>query len=106
MPTDLNVSPVEAPKLTRGLHILAGNNFSGRTDLLKRLAGVEPPNPILSKDAVYLGPEPETALSGLALSVAQELRLHGMGLTREIPAHISQLLMLDPLYRRVPHTLS
>lgn len=94
------------PKERSGLHILSGRNFSGRTDFLKRITGVEPPDNRLSRCAVYLGPEPETALSGITLSVSQEMRLHKVDGPDVLPEQLWRLTMLEPLYGRVPHTLS
>jgi energy-coupling factor transport system ATP-binding protein len=93
-------------ELQGGLHILAGGNFSGRTTFLKRISGVEPPSNNLARSAVYLGPEPETALSGLTLSVAQEIRLHRINGPVQLSSQIWQPMALEPLYSRVPHTLS
>jgi ABC-type Mn2+/Zn2+ transport system ATPase subunit len=88
------------------INIVGGANFSGRSSYLRRVAGIDAlPDANVSK--VYLAPEAETALSGLTLSVEQELLLHRR--SRDFAAKLDdlwKLFGLQSLLQRAPSTLS
>lgn len=77
---------MEKPNFIRepllGLTQVTGGNFTGRTDTLREFTGLRPSlHEEASVDAekvkpVYVGPEVYNALSGLAETSAEELRLH------------------------------
>lgn len=101
----------------RRLLTLHGPNFSGRTHLLRFMTGLEPdmeqrysggrngraePQP-----SVYLGPEVQNAISGLAPTVREELNLHLHGTKyRETITQLVEELGITALGNRNPATLS
>jgi energy-coupling factor transporter ATP-binding protein EcfA2 len=93
---------------------LDGGNFSGRTDLLRWMSGLETPDGGEpggggpgAKSPVYIGPEVYNSISGLGLTVREELRLHtGQPPEKSSVAHLLELTGLDAMYDRNPFTLS
>lgn len=95
-----------------------GGNFSGRTDLLRRLTGLEQGgtkdfenkfNHLIKPEhpAVYIGPEIYYSISGLALTVQEELYLHSRNCANDNHINwIIEQLGLYNLYPRNPFTLS
>ena len=73
---------LRAVELTEGHSVTAfnGENFSGRTALLRRITGLDRPaterQPL---PAAYIGPEVVSAISGLASTVQEEIALHCHG---------------------------
>lgn len=96
-PTDLLLAAMDAKRILA----IDGPNFSGRTDLLRRLCRVQ------SDGRMYLGPEVYFALSGLTTTVRQELELHaGAPLESCGCLAAAQKLKLTPLLEQHPATLS
>ena len=93
---------------------LDGGNFSGRTDLLRWVSGLDTPdktepNKVTEGDQpfVYIGPEVYNSISGLGATVLEELRLHSGTLPAESSvAELIKVTALDALYDRNPFTLS
>src|SRR5258707_1350397 len=81
---------------------VAGPNFSGRTDKIKKgtglLAGTEP---TLQTRRAYVGPEIHNAISGLRQTVAQELELNGANEYQEL-LRLIESTSLARLQRRNP----
>lgn len=84
-----------ADRITR-IRAIEGPNFSGRTALLKRSVAQE-------KSGLYLGPEVSSYLSGICVSVFEEIALYnGSAQVAELLA----ALQLEDLAHRNPFTLS
>lgn len=93
-----------------GLIAVQGQNFSGRTDLLREYVGLGTRG-ALDKDqydrCALIGPEIYNSLSGLALSVEDEVRLH----LHETESPVTQDTLLEtmglaPIRERNPFELS
>lgn len=82
---------------------IVGRNFSGRTDLLKSAAR---PQAQSASRGVYIGPEVYNCISGLAATVADELRLHCNGNSPSAIQRIAEELGLASAQDRNPFTLS
>lgn len=97
-----------------GIVSLVGANFSGRSSVLRAAAGLSEQEgslgrnePLRERRAIYVGPEIYNSLSGLALTVADELRIHGM--RRAASSFVENLIAiseLDVLIERNPFLLS
>lgn len=92
---------------------MEGANFSGRTDLLRRLTGLESQVgdnfPVLSngRPNSYIGPEIYNSLSAFAPTVKEELILHAGCLPEHSHvAHLVEETGLNHLFERNPFTLS
>lgn len=90
---------------------VAGPNFSGRTDALDEAARVRsvfaPSTKTQQVPMAYVGPEVYHSLSGLALTVRDELRLHAQADIENTPLiSMAENLGLIRLYHRSPFTLS
>jgi energy-coupling factor transport system ATP-binding protein len=90
-----------------GATAIVGDNFSGRTEALRELAGLGPyAGERRSRGSAYVGPEPQAAMSGLALTVADELVMNaGENGLRDNSALI-EALNLGEFWGRNPNTLS
>ena len=92
---------------------IAGENFSGRTDLLRWATGLSSTHDRSKTEAenqkfsVYIGPDVYNDISALGSSVEEELRLHCIGSLEESSImEIIKSLKLRNLYKRNPFTLS
>lgn len=93
---------------------LDGGNFSGRTDLLRWMSGLEVSeggqvagDAEGDKPSVYIGPEVYNSISGLGPTVREELRLHvGRSPEDSAVSHLIKVTGLDSMYDRNPFTLS
>lgn len=102
-------------KLIRGTAAtLEGPNFSGRTDLLRSLTGINHPSGTrlsqvqqFIRPTVYIGPEVYNSISGLCSTVDDELQLHsGCSPQQFYLANMAQEFGLFALGDRNPFTLS
>ena len=109
------ISPAVLREIGHGCAVaLAGRNFSGRTHLLRCWTGLD----LWEGDvealgyrgdalAAYIGPEVYNSISGLAVTVGQELVLHcANGLGGDRISALAEQLRLPPLFDRNPFTLS
>jgi energy-coupling factor transporter ATP-binding protein EcfA2 len=93
---------------------LAGPNFSGRTDFLRAVTGLELARPIArmagqksDEIGVYIYPEVYNCLSGIAPTVGEEIRLNCRTRQKEIQLRpLVESLGLTRLLDRNPFTLS
>lgn len=93
---------------------LAGSNFSGRTDFLRAVTGLETAQPVLDMTkqisgdlALYIHPEIYNCLSGIAPTVEEEIRLNCRTRQREFElTPLVESLGLSQLLDRNPFTLS
>ncbi len=76
-----------------GLVFVVGSNFSGRTSLLRAASGLEPADEVSGLDhqqlpgpGAFVGAEVYNSLSGLAVTVSQELRLQATSSQGELAA--------------------
>lgn len=94
-----------------GLVAVEGRNFTGRTDLLRHFVGLSDhrggPDAQHDRQGAFIGPEIYNALSGLALSVEDEIRLHAETSRSSLKVdHLLEMLGLEPLSARNPFDLS
>jgi energy-coupling factor transport system ATP-binding protein len=94
-----------------GLMFVEGTNFSGRTDLLREFVGLAAERNTPKSDQggrrAYIGPEIYNALSGLAATVEDEIRLHFVQNGSLLdPDRLLELLGLASLRDRNPFDLS
>lgn len=90
---------------------LRGTNFSGRSSLLRRVAGWDEQELRFAEGrhnpAIYVGPEIYNSISGLASTVDDELGLHGFrGTTLSLVKSLIATAELDRLFQRNPFLLS
>lgn len=86
--------------------LIKGNNFSGRSHYLKAITGFYAED-LTSINGVYIGPVPTNYLSGLAMRVKEELRLHNTGVNeKETVHHLISEFGLSYLLEQNPFTLS
>lgn len=94
------------PGRPSSLDILIGSNLSGRSDHLRCLAGLDSERRMAYR-AAYIGMDVESSLSGLTMTVRQELDLH-LG-WKPLPPSLQDLVEkigIVQLYDRNPGVLS
>lgn len=86
---------------------MPGHNFSGRTDSLRAFTGLDMAHAESPRPSAYIGPEVYNAISGLAASVEDEVRLHAGGsVETSVAAELFRRVGLDGLADRNPFVLS
>jgi energy-coupling factor transport system ATP-binding protein len=90
------------------LMAVLGSNFSGRTNALRRVAGLDPINGAISSAGAgaYVGAEVHAAISGLARTVDEELRIYRAASIEASPYPLARGLGLDALLTHEATTLS
>ncbi len=97
---------VQMNQYQNNITLIKGNNFSGRSHYLKTITGFCEED-LTSVNGVYIGPVPTNYLSGLAMRVRDELRLHNTGVNeKETVHHLISEFGLSYLLEQNPFTLS